>query len=123
MAIFPMARILFGNLLSGPATRPYPRKVRPDIAGSRGRITIDYSQCIHCGACARRCPARAIAVAKDPKSWSIDRFACVTCGLCVRICPKKCLFLETSRPNPALAEDRQNRIEEHRQPEQGEKNA
>ncbi len=108
-----MARFVLGDFFAGPSTRRYPRIVRPSFAESRGRIVIDYPQCIHCGACARRCPANAIAVGREPKSWRIDRFACVACGLCVRICPKKCLAMEAERPRVAAAEDRTSRIEIH----------
>jgi len=44
-----MARIVFKNLISGPATRRYPSVVRPAFESSRGRIAIDYPECIHCG--------------------------------------------------------------------------
>ena len=50
-----MTRILLRNLLQGPATRRYPLVVRPSFAASRGRITIDYPKCIHCGACLWNC--------------------------------------------------------------------
>jgi len=113
VALLPMARIVIKNLLTGPATRRYPYVVRENFASCRGRITIDYPACIHCGACSRRCPADAIIVGKDPKSWRIDNFACVTCGLCVRVCPKKCLFMENERPKPVDFADLAGRIEEH----------
>jgi ech hydrogenase subunit F len=113
-----MARIVFKNLLSGPATRRFPYVVRPAFDASRGRITIDYPSCIHCGACAKRCPAKAIAVSREPKSWSIDNFACVTCGLCVRVCPKKCLQMETERPHPTLFADKAGRGESHMTPQE-----
>jgi formate hydrogenlyase subunit 6/NADH:ubiquinone oxidoreductase subunit I len=109
-----MARIVFRNLLSGPATRRYPYVIRPAFEGSRGRVTIDYPACIHCGACSRRCPAQAITVGREPKSWRIDNFACVTCGLCIRVCPKKCLRMENERPKVAAFADKAARIEEHR---------
>jgi formate hydrogenlyase subunit 6/NADH:ubiquinone oxidoreductase subunit I len=108
-----MSRIVLKNLLAGPATRRYPYVVRPAFPGSRGRITIDYPQCIHCGACARRCPAKAIVVSRDPKSWRIDNFACVTCGLCVRVCPKKCLFMRDERPASVEFADLAGRVEAH----------
>jgi formate hydrogenlyase subunit 6/NADH:ubiquinone oxidoreductase subunit I len=108
-----MARIIFRNLLAGPATRRFPYVVRPSFAASRGRITIDYPRCIHCGACARRCPANAIVVGKAPKSWRIENFACVTCGLCVRVCPVKCLDMDIDRPKAVLFADLAGRIEEH----------
>ncbi len=113
MALLQMARIVLKNLVSRPATRRYPRIARPSFESSRGRIAIDYPKCIHCGACSRRCPANAIAVGKEPKSWRIENFACVTCGLCVRVCPVKCLRMETERPKTVLFADLAGRIEEH----------
>jgi formate hydrogenlyase subunit 6/NADH:ubiquinone oxidoreductase subunit I len=111
-----MARFVLGNLLAGPSTRRYPYVVRPPIAEGRGRIAIDYPACIHCGACDRRCPAAAIKVGKEPKSWRIDRFACVACGLCVRVCPKKCLRMEAERPRAAAFADLASRVEAHESP-------
>ncbi len=116
MALLQMARILFRNLSTGPATRLYPYVVRENFAESRGRIGIDYPACIHCGACSKRCPANAIVVGKDPKSWRIDNFACVTCGLCIRVCPKKCLFMINERPKSVAFADLAGRIEEHSTP-------
>jgi ech hydrogenase subunit F len=116
VAFLPMTRIIFRNLLAGPSTRRYPYVVRPNFAASRGRITIDYPKCIHCGACARRCPANAIAVGKAPKSWRIENFACVTCGLCVRVCPVKCLGMDKDRPKSVLFADLAGRVEEHVSP-------
>jgi ech hydrogenase subunit F len=111
-----MARIVLMNFLAGPATRRYPYVVRPAFAESRGRIVIDYPACIHCGACAKHCPANAIAVSREPKSWRIDRFACVTCGACVRVCPKKCLGMQNERPKTVDFADLAGRIEEHSTP-------
>jgi ech hydrogenase subunit F len=108
-----MTRIVLKNLLTGPITRRYPYVVRPAIAGSRGRISIDYPQCIHCGACSKHCPANAIVVTREPKSWRIDNFACVTCGLCVRVCPKKCLAMEDERPKAVDFANLAGRTEEH----------
>jgi ech hydrogenase subunit F len=108
-----MARIIMRNFLSGPATRRYPHVVRPPFAATRGRIEIDYPACIHCGACDRRCPAGAITVGKEPKSWRIDRFACVTCNLCVRVCPKKCLSMSAERTRAVDFADLAGRVESH----------
>jgi len=118
VALLQMTRVVLKNLFSGPATRRFPYVVRPAFEGARGRIAIDYPQCIHCGACARRCPAGAIAVGKEPKSWRIDNFSCVTCGLCVRVCPKKCLRMESERPAPAAFADAEARVESHVTPAQ-----
>ena len=113
MPLLPMTRIVLRNLFNGPSTRRYPFVVRPTFEGARGRIAIDYPECIHCGACSRRCPAQAIIVGKEPKSWRIDNFACVTCGICVRVCPKKCLSMERERPKSVDFANLVGRIEEH----------
>jgi ech hydrogenase subunit F len=113
VALLPMTRVLFRSLLAGPATRLYPKAARVNFSSCRGRVTNDYPSCIHCGACARRCPAAAIVVGKEPKSWRIDNFACVTCGLCVRICPTKCLLMESERPDAVLFADLAGRVESH----------
>jgi formate hydrogenlyase subunit 6/NADH:ubiquinone oxidoreductase subunit I len=93
-----MARIALRNLVTKPATRPYPYVIRKPYAATRGSVVIEFSTCIHCLACAKHCPADAIAVDRLAKSWSIDRFACVLCGACVRACPKDCLSMVPDRP-------------------------
>jgi formate hydrogenlyase subunit 6/NADH:ubiquinone oxidoreductase subunit I len=88
-----MLKNIFRNLTSRPATRRYPFVVREPIPGSRSRLEIDPAVCIYCGICARRCPANAIAVSKDPKSWTLDPYRCILCGYCTEVCPKKCLSM------------------------------
>jgi formate hydrogenlyase subunit 6/NADH:ubiquinone oxidoreductase subunit I len=97
MEFLPMAGIAIKNLFSRPATRLYPKVVRPPFAGNRGHIEIDFSACILCGMCARRCPAHAIAVDRAKGEWKIDRLSCVICAGCVAVCPKKCLSLHPER--------------------------
>jgi formate hydrogenlyase subunit 6/NADH:ubiquinone oxidoreductase subunit I len=43
--------------------------------------------------CARKCPANALTVTRQPKEWKFERFRCILCGYCVETCPKKCLSL------------------------------
>ena len=97
MEFLPMAGIALKNLFSRPATRLYPKVVRPPFAGNRGHIEIDFQACILCGMCARRCPAHAIAVDRARGEWKMDRLSCVICGGCVAVCPKKCLSLHPER--------------------------
>lgn len=116
MTILPMSRIALRNLFTKPATRRYPYVVREPFAASRGRLVIDYPACIHCLACAKRCPANAIAVDREAKTWSLDRFACVICGACVRVCPKKCLSISNERSRPLAFADREGRLDSYRTP-------
>jgi formate hydrogenlyase subunit 6/NADH:ubiquinone oxidoreductase subunit I len=114
MSFLPMARLALRNLVTRPVTRRYPYVVRTPFAGSRGRIIIDFPACIHCLACAKHCPADAIVVDREAKSWKIDRFACVICGACIRVCPKKCLLMSPERPRALDFADVAGRGEEHR---------
>lgn len=89
-----MIRNIVRNLFHRPATRKYPFEQREPIAGSRGHLKNDIDACIFCGLCVRRCPSAALAVTKNPKSWTFDPYRCVVCGACVEVCPKKCLSMD-----------------------------
>ncbi|MBP1927509.1 formate hydrogenlyase subunit 6/NADH:ubiquinone oxidoreductase subunit I [Methanolinea mesophila] len=103
MAFFEMARIAMGTLFRRPATRRYPAVAAKQMPLSRGHVTIDESRCISCGMCMRKCPAEAICVEKEEKTWKIDRLRCVVCNCCVEVCPVHCLFMDTVY-SPALTE-------------------
>ena len=113
MSFVPMAGIALRNLVHKPATRPYPFVVREPYAATRGRVVIEFGTCIHCLACAKHCPANAIVVDRQAKSWSIDRFACVICGACIRACPKNCLSMASDRPAVRDFADAAGDIERH----------
>lgn len=69
----------------------YPVVPREFPEKDRGHIENDIEKCILCGICQRRCPAQALKVSKEQKSWEIDRSRCVICNFCVEICPVKSL--------------------------------
>lgn len=48
---------------------------------------VDPSNCIHCGACVRRCPSKAMSL--DSGEVVIDQEKCLACGVCMTVCPKK----------------------------------
>ncbi|MCQ8894744.1 MAG: 4Fe-4S binding protein [Methanolinea sp.] len=95
MAFFEMAKTAIITVLKRPATRRYPAVAAKKTALSRGKVTVDPSRCISCGMCMKKCPAGAICVRKDEKTWSIDRLKCVVCNCCVDVCPVHCLTMET----------------------------
>lgn len=94
--MFPFLKTLLQSMRRGPATRRYPRTVRAPFAGSRGHLVNNADACIYCGVCARRCPAQALAVTREPKAWTLDPYRCILCAYCVDVCPKKCLRMEPS---------------------------
>jgi ech hydrogenase subunit F len=108
MSVFGMTRTTIRNLLSRPATRRYPTRVKEPhrTARSRGRIDIDIEACIFCSACAKRCPTDAIIVLKADKEWNIDRLRCCTCNACVEVCPKKCLSMDNRYTPPTVTKDK-----------------
>ena len=94
---------VLGNLLGGPATRLYPFERREPFEGARGQISLDVSKCTFCGACAKRCPAAAITVERQSKTFLFDPFRCIICEACAEICPKKAIEVNSQYRPPAYA--------------------
>jgi len=64
---------------------------------------VDASRCTGCGACAARCPVRALAVegGGTPARAVADERACLGCGLCRLACPRGALRM-APRPERIL---------------------
>ena len=92
---------MFRNLVRRPATRLYPFEPYEPVPGTRGHLDIEIEKCIFCGVCQKRCPANAIEVVRDPKSWTLNPYACIVCNFCVEACPKKCLYMQPRHRPPA----------------------
>lgn len=104
--MFDMLGNILRNLTSKPATRMYPVERREPFTNARGQVGgIDIETCIFCGICSKKCPADAITVDRNSKTWEIDRFKCVICGVCAEVCPKKCLFMEENYKTPAYEKE------------------
>ncbi len=98
--LFKFGTIALKNLFSKPATRAYPDVPARQTPRTRGAVQVKIEDCIFCGLCNRRCPADAISVDRQTKSWTIRRMSCVQCGNCVQNCPKRCLTMEPAYPTP-----------------------
>lgn len=94
--MFTMLKDIFRNLVSSPATRPYPYQVRESFPGARGWLDLDPDNCNYCSVCQKMCPAGAIVVSREPKSVTLDPYRCIACAYCVGLCPKHCLTMHPS---------------------------
>lgn len=61
--------------------------------GFRGAVEplINQEQCVKCGACVRRCPAKCMSI--ENNTLAIDYNKCLSCGVCTRLCPKQALTI------------------------------
>ena len=94
---------VLSNIFMRPATRSYPAVKRPPFAHARGHMMIDTSSCGYCGACARRCPAAAIAVNRQEKTLTFEPFRCIICEACAEVCPRKSISTRNEYRAPAYA--------------------
>ncbi len=107
MGIMNFTKTAFKNLFHKPATVGYPDVPKEYPTRYRGKVEINIDDCIMCGMCMRKCPAGAITVDRDKKTWTIERMSCVQCSYCVNVCPKKCLSMEQqySKPDTVKTQD------------------
>jgi formate hydrogenlyase subunit 6/NADH:ubiquinone oxidoreductase subunit I len=103
MAFFEMVKTALRTVVNRPVTILYPAEPAKKTPISRGHVVIDESKCISCGTCQRKCPAQALVVDREAKTWQIDRLRCVVCNSCVDTCPVKCLFMDTQYSAPVTA--------------------
>jgi ech hydrogenase subunit F len=101
MNIMPFTKIALKNLFSTPATKMYPQQPREYPQRTRGHVVVDMNTCVLCGLCSKKCPADAITVDREARTWSIQRFGCIQCAYCVESCPKKSLSMGQSYTQPA----------------------
>lgn len=103
MSILNFSNMTFPAIFKKKETLCYPFVKKEEYSGLKGQISIDESECILCSRCAKVCPAEAIVVSKNDRTWQINHYRCVTCFSCVRECPKTCLTMETQRPSVTRA--------------------
>ncbi len=59
----------------------------------RGKISVDPSKCLGCGACARICPPKALELVREGDSFVLRYFIgrCIFCAMCFDTCPAKAI--------------------------------
>jgi formate hydrogenlyase subunit 6/NADH:ubiquinone oxidoreductase subunit I len=97
-----MLQRVVSNLLTRPATRSFPRTSREPAEGYRGAVEFTREDCVFCGACALRCPARAIEVDRPAKTLKFDLFKCIHCACCAEACKKGCVQLRAAYHPPVF---------------------
>lgn len=100
MATFRIGKVVLKSLFKKPATLMYPVVPREWQERTRGQIGIRPEDCIVCGICAKKCPANAITVDRNKRTWTIERMQCIQCNCCVEVCPKTCLIMENQYTEP-----------------------
>ncbi|MCB6993292.1 4Fe-4S binding protein [bacterium 210820-DFI.6.37] len=100
MATFRIGKVVLKSLFKKPATLMYPVVPREWQERTRGQIGIRKEDCIVCGICAKKCPANAITVDRNKRTWTIERMQCIQCNCCVEVCPKTCLTMENQYTEP-----------------------
>ncbi|MCQ4635480.1 4Fe-4S binding protein [Anaerovorax odorimutans] len=100
MATFRIGKVVLRSLFKKPATLMYPVVPREWQERTRGHIDIRKEDCIVCGICAKKCPANAITVDRNKRTWTIERMQCIQCNCCVEACPKTCLIMENQYTEP-----------------------
>lgn len=99
------------NLVSKPATRTTGRE---PFTGARAKLSMDLEQCTFCGLCQKRCPAGALEVNRQEKTWLLRAERCILCNYCVEGCPKKCLHMATEFREPVTDRMQLHQVGENR---------
>src|SRR6266702_4787449 len=51
-------------------------------------VSLSYTDCVSCGACAETCPTGAMMMReRDLQTYELDVVRCIYCGDCVEVCP------------------------------------
>lgn len=95
--MLPFLKIMFRNLLLGPATEPFPFAPATTPPRLRGCAEHDPDKCTLCGICRHVCAPGAIQlrVSEDGSGMQFVLWhdSCVFCGMCAHFCPTGALTM------------------------------
>lgn len=91
--IMSFTKIIKIALEKGRVTRKYPFEPPLVTESFRGKIVIDSSKCIGCGACVRICPPKALQLIQEGSKLVLRYFTgrCIFCWMCIDVCPQKAI--------------------------------
>ncbi len=106
---------LLQNIISGPATDPFPFGETFSPKRVRGLIRIDRDLCLGCGMCRHVCAAGAINIQRNSLGWTITIWqdSCCLCRSCVTYCPMHAMSIDPNWHSAHVEEDKYKRIEQH----------
>ena len=123
MGFFKLGTMTVGSVFKKPETLKYPFETKEPYAKQKGVIVnAKPTECTLCGICEKRCPANAIKVDREKRTWAINHLWCIQCDYCEQGCPKKCLVMKGERPGiTATKEDEVIKIPEKEKKVESEK--
>ncbi|MCY0868464.1 MAG: 4Fe-4S binding protein [Desulfurococcus sp.] len=91
--LFKLSQLAASTPKAGYSTRRYPFEEPLITPEFRGRVEIDPSKCIGCGACVNACPPNALQVIEDGGKLILRYFIgrCIFCWRCIDVCPVKAI--------------------------------
>lgn len=65
-----------------------------DVASVSKQISLQYENCVHCGACTAVCFPGALTMEKPSWELNFEIEKCIVCGLCLKACPLNLFKIE-----------------------------
>ncbi len=101
---------------AGVVTVLYPYQKPLITSEFRGKIVIDSTKCMGCGACANACPPNALFITETDEAVILNYFVgrCIFCGRCADVCPTRAISVSNEFELASTNIDNLNTILVHR---------